>query len=50
MTTLAEQTRIERDALFIREDHVLLREEFYDEEMLPVKAMTGEQIESSIFE
>lgn len=31
--------------LMIREDKVLLREEFYDEEMSLVKAMTGSQIE-----
>ncbi len=31
--------------LHIREDHILLREEFYDEDKLLVKAMTGEQIE-----
>ena len=31
--------------LHIREDHILLREEFYDEEKRLVKTMTGEQIE-----
>jgi hypothetical protein len=31
--------------LHIREDHILLREEFYDEDKRLVKAMTGEQIE-----
>jgi len=32
--------------LYIREDHILLRQEFYDEEMALVKTMTGEQIET----
>ena len=31
--------------LHIREDHILLRQEFYDEDMALVKTMTGEQIE-----
>ncbi|MCG6893061.1 MAG: outer membrane lipoprotein-sorting protein [Desulfobacteraceae bacterium] len=31
--------------LYIREDDILLREEFYDEDKLLVKTMTGEQIE-----
>ncbi|MGD8368534.1 MAG: outer membrane lipoprotein-sorting protein [Desulfobacterales bacterium] len=31
--------------LYIREDHILLRQEFYDEDMALVKTMTGEQIE-----
>ncbi len=31
--------------LYIREDHILLREEFYDEDKTLVKTMTGEQIE-----
>ncbi len=32
--------------LYIREDHILLRQEFYDEDMALVKTMTGEQIET----
>ena len=31
--------------LHIREDHIMLRQEFYDEDMALVKAMSGEQIE-----
>jgi outer membrane lipoprotein-sorting protein len=31
--------------LHIREDHIMLRQEFYDEDMALVKAMTGEKIE-----
>ncbi|MEJ2034303.1 MAG: outer membrane lipoprotein-sorting protein [Deltaproteobacteria bacterium] len=34
-----------KQRLFIREDHILLREEFYDEDGRLVKAMTGRQIE-----
>lgn len=31
--------------LYIREDHVLLRQEFYDEDLQPVKVMIGRQIQ-----
>ena len=31
--------------LRIRDDHVILSEEFYDEDLVPVKRMTGEQIQ-----
>jgi len=31
--------------LKIREDHILLQEEFYDEDLTPVKVMTGSQIQ-----
>jgi outer membrane lipoprotein-sorting protein len=31
--------------LHIRDDHVILSEEFYDEDLKPVKRMTGEQIQ-----
>jgi len=31
--------------LHIREDHIMLRQEFYDEDRVLVKSMTGEQIE-----